>query len=196
MKKVHGIGINDYEGTVSYVKNGKRKKIKSYATWNSMVERCYSNKFQEKQPTYKGCEVSKEWLLYSNFKKWFDNNFPFELSEEIRFEIDKDLMIKGNKIYSEKTCLFLPKKINSFLANKQNNNASGYVGVDFVKREGKFRTKIRDFNTGKQKSLGYFIDPFEASEVYAVARKYNSMLARKYMQDLGIYSYEVVNKIK
>lgn len=196
MKKVHGIGINDFEGKVSYIEGGKKKMIKSYKVWQDMLRRCYSEKRQKKQPTYKSCTVSKEWLLYSNFKKWFDENYPNELVEDIRFEIDKDLLVEGNKLYSKETCLFLPKKINSFMSNKYKSNKTGYIGVSFKKSKNRFVAQTNIFGTSERKHLGLFEDPLEASKSYIETRKIMAELAKQYMRDLGIYTEEIIDKIK
>lgn len=196
MKTVFGVGVNDYKGTVTYYKEGKQRKVKSYSVWQCMIQRCYDEKFQEKNTTYKGCAVSVEWLLYSNFKKWFDENYPSELSEEISFALDKDLISDGNKVYSEKTCVFLPAKINSFLTNKQQNNKTDYTGVSFNKTKGKFIAQISDFETSKRKAIGNFKTPIEAYEAYKISRRYMATLAKEYMRGLGIYSEDIILKIK
>lgn len=196
MKKINGVGINDYEGKVSCLVGGKKRFLKSYDVWRNMLKRCYSSEYQEKYPTYKGCKVSQEWLIYSNFKEWFDENYPLELSEEIKFDLDKDLLGGGSKVYSYKTCVFIPQKINKFLSNVYKNNTSGYIGVVLHKRSGRFQSQIRDFETGKKKYLGSFMDPVEASGTYITARKYMALLAKNYMRDLNIYSEDIISKIK
>lgn len=195
MKKIFGVGTNDFDGKVTYIESFRRKEIKSYRTWKNMIQRCYSYKYKEKFPTYNGCTVSKEWLSYSNFKKWFDINYPYELAEEIRFELDKDLFFENVKIYSKRTCIFLPQSINTFII-KKSSSKFGFIGVSFHKGNQKFQAQINDFSNGKYKHLGYFGDPVTASEVYTTAREYNANLAKQYMRDLGIYSEKIINKIK
>lgn len=130
-KLVYGVGVNDYEGRVKI--NGKM--IKSYNTWKNMLERCYDDKLLKKYPTYTDCTVCEEWLYFSNFKKWFDEHYRWDLDEKgLRPCLDKDLLVKGNKIYSPDTCIFLPNSVNSFLANKQSRNTSGYIGVTWCKK--------------------------------------------------------------
>ena len=104
---VCGVGIIGNEKT----KDENGETIKSYSVWTSMLKRCYSDKCQKKQPTYKGCCVCEEWLNYSNFKKWFNDNY-YEIEGE-QMNLDKDILVKGNKIYSPETCVFVPKKINT-----------------------------------------------------------------------------------
>ena len=109
-KLVCGVGINDADyavqklETVGYA-DGKRKQrlvwvCPYYQTWIDMLKRCYSDKLQERQPTYKGCSVSEEWLTFSAFKVWMEKQ-DFE-----RKQLDKDLLFEGNKVYSAETCVF------------------------------------------------------------------------------------------
>jgi len=190
-KLVFGIGINDYEGSV----NIDGKFIKSYKVWQSMLNRCYNEKFQERCPTYIGCSVADEWKYFSNFKKWFDTNYRGDLDNlGIRVELDKDLLIEGNKIYSSDNCVFLPNSVNSFLTNKQKNNTSGYIGVYWNKQKNKWEAHIRD-GYGKLKYLGCFINLKDASLAYQHGRALRAMEIQEQMRDWG-YSESVINKIK
>lgn len=102
-KLVQGVGINDFTGSISV--NGK--VIISYQYWLNMLERCYSQKYHNRKPTYNGCTVCEEWLYFTNFKKWFDENY------REGFHLDKDILVKGNKIYSPSECCFVPLYINN-----------------------------------------------------------------------------------
>ena len=91
---VFGVGVTGLEPTVD--ENGKM--LNSYKCWQNMLERCYSDKYQKKYPTYKGCYVSEGWLYYPNFKNWYDNNY-YEINNQTS-QLDKDILIKYNKVYS------------------------------------------------------------------------------------------------
>ena len=101
---------------VGFIGNGKYKSsikgrhTKTYKTWMGMLSRCYCHKHQERQPTYKGCSVSPIWHNFQNFAKWFDNNYIDGL------ELDKDIKVKGNRIYSPNTCLFVNAADNTIKA--------------------------------------------------------------------------------
>lgn len=118
-KLVHGIGINDYEGSCKE----NSKNIKSYEVWTSMLNRCYGEKYQIKQPTYIGCSVCKEWSYFSNFKIWFDENY------REGFHLDKDILIECNKLYSPDTCRFVPQYLNSLLVDRKNHRGNLPLGV-------------------------------------------------------------------
>ena len=104
---VYGMGVNDLDEPV-YI-NGKQ--LKFYGTWTQMLQRCFSGKSQAKYPTYIGCTVSKEWLSLSAFKVWFNANYRENA------ELDKDILVKGNKVYSPETCRFVPHYVNSLLTD-------------------------------------------------------------------------------
>lgn len=117
--KLYGVGVNDIEGTISY----KGKLFKFYEVWMAMFNRCYNKKFQEREQTYIGCTICDEWKSLSNFKKWFDENYTEG------YELDKDLLGNGSKIYSPSTCCFVPKEINALTTNKKKNKSKFGVGV-------------------------------------------------------------------
>lgn len=99
---VYDVGVDDLQEVIFI--GGKTPKF--YQTWKGMLERCYSSKYQKKFTTYVGCYVCDEWKYLSNFKTWFDANYVEG------FELDKDILVKGNKVYSADTCRFIPKYIN------------------------------------------------------------------------------------
>lgn len=168
MQKVLGVGINDYNEKIKI----NNKHIKSYIVWRDMLKRCYDSKYHKSRPTYIGCTVCEEWLYFSKFKEWYDNNFPFWLERDgVIIDLDKDLLIEGNKIYSPDTCIFIPHKVNSFMTNKKSNsNKSGYTGVCWHKRLNKWRVQINIFNNNKDRHVGYFANIEDAGDAYIKAR--------------------------
>lgn len=92
---------------------------KSYDTWQNMLERCYSEKHREKHSAYMGCTVCEKWHNYQNFAKWYKKN---EYEIKGRLHLDKDIISKGNKVYSPEFCLLVPQRINMIFMNKTNND--------------------------------------------------------------------------
>ena len=95
----YGVGITGLET----IRDENGELLDSYICWRDMLRRCYSAKYQEKQPTYKGCRVCDDWLYYSNFKNWYDKSY-YEVENKTS-QLDKDILIKGNKVYSPDTCV-------------------------------------------------------------------------------------------
>jgi hypothetical protein len=104
---LYGVGFVG-DGNHKPSKNGKNTK--AYATWARMLERCYYEKYQARNPTYIGCTVDKEWHNFQCFAKWYHENYPADGKD---YQLDKDLLVKGNKIYSADTCCFLTPQQNT-----------------------------------------------------------------------------------
>ena len=158
---IYGAGINDADYSVRKSINGKRVFCHFYARWYDMLKRCYSKKYHKSQPTYAGCSVSDDWLVFSNFKRWM------EQQDWRGKELDKDVLVKGNRVYSNDTCCFIPSKLNRFVRSFA--SSARYDGVSFHKNEKRFEAKIRNPFTGKRESLGYFAN--EDSALKACRKK-------------------------
>lgn len=135
---LYGVGINDYEGHVFYTST--RSNMQSYNIWKAMLQRCYCTKLQAKYTTYMGCTVCDEWKYFKAFKLWFDANYVES------FQLDKDILVEGNKIYSPETCRFIPDYLNSVLndcRSSKNNNLPFGVFEDKPNRNRKKNTTYR-----------------------------------------------------
>lgn len=122
---------------IGYIGEGKykarendKKMTREYETWISMLKRCYDEKVQKKRPSYIGCTICDEWLNFQNFAEWFDKNY-YDINSE-RMCLDKDILIKGNKIYSPETCVFTPIRINSLFVNNKKSRGKFLIGVSKV----------------------------------------------------------------
>lgn len=192
MKLVQGKGVNDYDGKVTI--NGK--PIKSYVVWTSMLNRCYSKRYQERYPTYIGCEVCDAWLSFKNFKEWFDRNYRWDLDElGIRIELDKDLLSTDGKRYSSETCVFIPHEVNNFMTNKQKTNKTGAIGAFWDKKRKRWRVNISDFKTGIYVCVGLYKTLNDANTAYNSARQIQALSVKEYMRELG-YCDNIVEAIK
>ena len=102
-KPVYGVGVND-KTRPAWVDG---KHVKEYKLWQGMLERCFSEKYQTRYPTYKGCNVSDNFLNYSFFYDWCQNQVGFgKVDDKGRsWCLDKDLLLVGNKTYSETACV-------------------------------------------------------------------------------------------
>lgn len=181
------------DGLYKSRENGKNTKC--YDTWRHMLTRCYDKKYQEKYPTYIGCEVCKEWLNFQNFAKWYEDNY-YKIEDDLMY-LDKDILNKGNKIYSPQTCVFVNNRIN-VLFIKSDKKRGGYpIGVRYHKRDKIYEANCDDSN-GKQIYLGRFSTPEEAFYIYKqfkekvikqVADEYKDKIPKKLYE--AMYRYEV-----
>lgn len=169
-KLVYGVGLNDADyvvqefETIGYV-NGKQKRKRVwecpyYRVWRHMLMRCYSAKYQDKRPTYKGCSVSEEWLTFSVFKGWMGQQ-DWEGKQ-----LDKDLLFEGNKVYSPESCVFVTSVVNSFMTECGASRGEWPIGVYWNKNEEKFVSRCRNPFTKKLEYLGCFVCHNEAHKAW------------------------------
>ena len=184
---VFGVGV---AGT-KYPNRVNGRKTKEYVLWCHMLERCYSEKYQKKQPTYEGCEVSDNFKSYEYFYEWCHNQVGFGVDG---FEIDKDLLIKGNKVYSESTCVFIPREINQVLTKCTASRGKHLIGVCWSKTANAFKAMVR-INKGKQEHLGYFKTELEAFNAYKTAKEaFVKEQANKWKGKIDIRAYSALMK--
>ena len=163
-----------------------------------MLNRCYDEKFHEKYPTYIGCEVDKNWHNFQNFAEWYYNNY-YEI-EGGKMCLDKDILYKHNKVYSPKTCIFVPQTINSLFVKRDNDRGESVIGTSL--KNGRYRVQCWSFDpeTGKSKQeyFGYYDSQEKAFEIYKYYKEKNIKQVADYYKDKipeklydGMYSYKV-----
>lgn len=151
-KMVLGVGINDINCA---------KRTIAWRKWMSMLTRCYGVDNFGDRPTYKECTVCDEWLVFSNFKAWFDKNY------RNGYCLDKDILFRGNKIYSPDTCSFVPHKINTLILDRGSDRGVYPVGVG--KQGNKFQVGMNI--DGKRKYIGLYNTVEEAFDAYKQAKE-------------------------
>jgi len=159
-EKIYNIGVVG-EGKYRAGAGTKNKHTKQYSTWHSMLKRCYSEEEHDVNPCYIGCKVCDEWLNLQTFGEWFDKNY------KENYQLDKDLLVKGNKIYSPTTCCFVPQEINLLLVN--NRRARGIYPIGVSRQQNRFMAHIRIKN--KHFHLGSFKTIEEAYICYKEAKE-------------------------
>lgn len=171
-KPVCGVGINDvdYKVKPKIKVNGKWKDLPPcpyYRKWVSMLERCYSKRHQRNAQTYVGCTVCDEWLYFSKFRKWM------EQQDWQGRALDKDFISEGNKVYSPETCVFLPQKLNGFIIISKKSKSLYPLGVSYKKKSKDMQSEysrpyISEINTLDRKGrfIGHFASPEDAHNAY------------------------------
>lgn len=189
---------------VGYISEGKysptdknNKTTKEYKHWVHMIQRCYSKDFKKQNLSYENCFVCKEWHNFQNFAEWFHNNY-YEIEGETMC-LDKDILVKGNRIYSPETCVFVPRKINSLFVKRQNDRGESYIGVYFDKNTNKFISQCSN-GINKSRHLGCFNTELEAFNTYKnfkenyikkVADEYKDKIPEKLYNAMYNYIVEI-----
>jgi len=169
-KLIYGVGVNDADyvikvnETIGYV-DGKRKRRQAwvcpfYQKWTHMLERGHSERFKLKNPTYKDVTVCKEWHLFSTFKSWMQ-----EQDWEGK-QLDKDLLVRENKVYNPSVCVFVSGQVNKFLTERGNDRGKYRIGACWHKATGKFIANCSSPFTGKVDHLGLFTNEDEAHRAW------------------------------
>ena len=170
VRLVCGVGINDagyvtqVKETVSYLDGKLKQKLvwicPFYQTWKSMIERGYSEKIKLERPTYKDVTVCEEWHLFSVFKSWMESQ-NWEGNQ-----LDKDLLIQGNKIYRHEACVFVSRQVNMFLIDSAATRGGFKIGCNWDRQSGKYRAQCSNPFTGEREQLGCFGDEDTAHQAW------------------------------
>lgn len=183
-KLVYGIGINDR----SKPSKSNGRIAKEYDLWMQMMRRCYSPTYNNKHPTYIGCSVSENFKSYSYFYDWCQDQIGFGVDG---FELDKDLLVKGNKIYSEEYCVFIPRALNILLTKRKALRGEYPIGVALDMDTNRFRSHISI--SGKVRRLGCYDDRIGAFNAYKKCKEgYIKSLAELNMNFIDRRAYDAL----
>lgn len=164
-------------------------KTKEYMLWQNMLKRCYSDAIKKRCPTYEGCEVSGNFKSYEYFYEWCNEQIGFANKD---WHLDKDLLVKGNKVYSENTCVFIPKEINLVLTKNDTRRGEHLIGVCWSKTNKAFVARVGK-NKGASEHLGYFATELEAFNAYKQAKEsFIKEQAKKWKGKIDDRAYEAL----
>ena len=167
-KIIYGVGVYK-KGKFKSWENGKITK--EYNSWRSMMERCYDPAAHEIRPTYIGCSVCPDWLCFQAFAEWYHANYP---QDGESYQLDKNLKVIGNKVYSPDTCLFTSDGVSNFISDNGSIRGRHMIGVYWDGSRDKYMASCCNPFTKKQEKLGRFACELEAHLAW---RKRKSELA-------------------
>ena len=184
----YGVG---YDGIGLYQTHVDKVKTKHYKYWSAILRRAYS---ENKYHTYKNVIIYEEWHNFQNFAEWFEENYNPEYMQG--WHLDKDILIKGNKVYSPETCAFVPAEINSLIVKANSIRGDYPIGVNYSKPNRKY---IATYNRENKKIyIGSYNTPEEAFQAYKTEKeKYIKEIADKYKNQItdkvyqALYNYQV-----
>lgn len=160
---LYGKAINDADYVVKYTEliegKIKHKCCPIYSVWSDLIRRCLCQRYKDTHPAYKDTTCCEEWLLFSNFKRWM------EQQDWKGKQLDKDLLILGNKIYSPETCLFVSQRINKFILENPQKNRPYMKGANITKN-GKFIAYGRTVCGLKTVNLGTYTREIDAHKAW------------------------------
>lgn len=159
------MGVGKYDSNVNY---------DAYTVWSDMITRCYNKKYHQQRPTYRNCSVCAEWLNFQNFAGWY-----YSQIREDGWMLDKDIIVKHNKLYCPERCAFVPVNINSLFTKADATRSEYPIGVHRSKVYKAKQDKTYEYITaqcsngyGKNVHLGNFQcveDAFNAYKTFKEA---------------------------
>ena len=189
MGLIFGVAVNDMVGS------SVDSDSKEYLLWNAMLSRCFSRYTKKVRPTYEGVTCCAKWLTFSKFLEDVRSMVGYERCIGEGWVLDKDILVKGNKLYSKETCCFVPKEINGCFTTRKLNRGSSPIGVG-KNKTGRYHARC-GYN-GVRLNLGTFDTEVEAFFAYKQCKeKEIKRLADKYARTISkevynaLYAYEV-----
>ena len=181
---------------VGYLGDGNYKVANTVygRKWMAIMKRCYNFSKNIKDKSYKNCSVDTHWHNFQNFAKWFEENYNPETMQG--WHLDKDILVKGNKVYSSETCCLIPSEINMLFVNSSSSKNKNCIGVTYHSRLNKYEAALN--KKSKSFYLGLFYTMEEAFDAYKTAKEaYIKEVADKW-RDLidprvykAMYNYKV-----
>lgn len=151
-----------------YIGDGKygKRDLDAFNLWLHVLMRAYDKNFHVRNPTYSSTKICDEWLNFQNFAAWcYDQEFfGAKDSKGNKFQLDKDILVRGNKLYSPETCCFVPQEVNVLLVSNGKNRGEYPVGVTYCGRIKKFKATLS--YQGTSLYLGSFKTSIEAFQAY------------------------------
>lgn len=186
--RIYNIG---YMGEGPYKAIDENKiKTKCYRTWIKIFQRCYIYNDYSKNYSYKECTICDEWLNFQNFAEWYNENY-YEIPGE-KMCIDKDILVKGNKVYSSNTCLIVPERINLLFTKRYSERGELPIGVRISSKNGKYEARCNTkylgyYNTSEEAFAAY--KTYKENQIKQVADEYKDLIPERLYN--AMYKYEV-----
>lgn len=172
---IYGIGITGCK----YPTKVNGVSTKEYNAWIDMLKRCFMEKTKDKQPSYKDVECCEEWLNFESFCDWLHSQPNFDKWKNgHRWAIDKDILVKRNKIYSPDTCCLVPQNVNCLFLKRESERGKYPIGIRYT--ENGFNAKCHNPFTNKGEDLGNYFTPENA--FYLGYKPYKEKLIKQVAQ--------------
>lgn len=195
--KMYGVGIDDVDYNVRPVVDGKQTYCSIHRSWKSMMTRSYCIKYKKIRPTYNDVHVCDDWHSFMNFRNWV-----LSQGDVTGLQLDKDLLVVGNKLYSPDTCIFVDSEVNNVIQYKKRRNSRLPVGVSVIRGLKTTPYLARIQMIGVPVELGYFSTSEEASYAYLIAKSTTILevsrrqLDERVISGLVSHSNHYLNKAK
>ena len=167
---------------------------KHFRQWNAIFSRCYKSN-STNMPAYADCIVGEDWMNLQVFCDWNEANYPKD-THGYKWEIDKDLLGKGSKIYSSSTCCYLPKEMNLFLARMNDVGIYKHIGLTGIPSYRVWVRQGKEIDSKQNHYVGSYSAYEEAYEVWKAKKKErHTALCKKYKDILPEHVYRAFSAL-
>lgn len=174
---IEGIGYEG-QGDYSFKQDGRCAIM-----WRSMIARCFSKKWNRvrvpEQP-----RVIENWFNFQNFAEWYYNQSGSSLGN---WELDKDIIVKGNRTYSPETCCLVPREINTAYPMSYSQGSRVY----YNSKDRYYRVNWRD-ESGKRSVKGFKTQEEAVDFKVLKTKERLQNLADKYVDNLDPVVYNLL----
>lgn len=165
-----GVDKNGNVPKTKEFKDGKNIGTVESDKWHKMLIRCFDNKYKERQPTYKDVTCCNRWLCFANFLEDFEIlKQEYNWNTDEKLNLDKDILHRGNKVYSLENCILIPQQINNLFVKNNATRGNYPIGVSYDKRNKKYEAQCHI--NGKYKRIGRYNTIEEAFNAYKQAKE-------------------------
>lgn len=177
---------------IGYGKFSEKRDTKAYNLWRRVLGRCYDVNLRSKNPSYEGVTIWDGWHNFQNFAEWCYGQKGFQNLDKCGeiFQLDKDILVRGNKMYSPETCCFVPRIVNMSVTKGVSKKGLP-VGVSYKSRDKKYQATV---NKGKlNKYIGYFDNLSQAFSAYKSEKEgYIKELAEVWKKEISEEAYKAL----
>lgn len=162
---------------------GKDRKVtRAGAYYAEMKRRCNPSLQVGKYKSYIGC--SSSFKDFQDFAEWA------VAQKGYGGHLDKDIICKGNKIYSKEFCSFVPSELNNILTKCESSRGKQIIGISLDLLRG---YKVTLNHGDKKKHLGYFTNELDAFFSYKKHKEaFIKKQANKWKSSISLKTYEAL----
>lgn len=183
------LGMEDHSTHPEYVN--------IYQRWRNMIVRCNQSQETAYRPSYLGCTICPEWHDLSKFFNWCITHPQWNSG---KWELDKDILVKGNKVYSPTTCCFVPTEVNNLFVKRDKLRGPFVIGVTRYSKN-KFIAQCQDGKGSlttfppRLTELESFMDYkiFKESVIKSTAETYKPCISNDVYQVMVRYEVETTD---
>lgn len=186
---IYGVGYLGLGEFKTHITTSTKVISKEYNVWRGMIRRCYDEEKLKQFPSYRDCSVHPEWHNFQNFAKWYTSHKYYDTD----YELDKDLLVPNNRIYTPDTCTLIPKELNLLFLEGAQSKTGLPLGIT-MSSDGSNRFQVRLSMNGKRKHIGYYHCIEKAKHAYMVAK--TNHVESKINEFTNSVDIEILNALK